>query len=105
MRNGILGKCQNLIIDNYIYNANYIYNSNLYFDLEISNIKKIDLLDYYCNVNNEFIKFDTSKNMIDNNIINLTINDINTSLIITAYYSNNYHYTANSNLILNIVNF
>tara|TARA_B110000114_G_scaffold161090_1_gene178192 strand:- start:6998 stop:9832 length:2835 start_codon:yes stop_codon:yes gene_type:complete len=95
----------NLIIDNFIYNANYIYNSNLYFDLEISNIKKIDLLDYYCNVNNEFIRFDTSKNMIDNNIINLTINDINTSLIITAYYSNNYHYTANSNLILDIVNF
>ena len=59
---------------------------------------------YVFNNNQELIRF-TQSDIINENIINLSIDHINTSIQIEAYYMNNYNTTSNTDLILNIVNY
>lgn len=92
-----------ILIDRYTYNSNYYYNIELYSNLELNTRLNIDLLQFYTH-NQEFLRFSQS-DLIHENIINLSINHINTSIQIEAYYVNNYDTSSNSDLILHIVNF
>tara|TARA_B000000475_G_scaffold17031_1_gene14077 strand:- start:2378 stop:4213 length:1836 start_codon:yes stop_codon:yes gene_type:complete len=93
-----------ILIDRYNYNSNYNYNIELYSNLELNTRLNIYLLDFYSNNNQELIRF-TQSDIINENIINLSINHINTSIQIEAYYINNYNTTSNTDLIFNIVNY
>ena len=77
---------------------------NNYSNLELNTRLNIYLLDFYSNNNQELIRF-TQSDIINENIINLSINHINTSIQIEAYYINNYNTTSNTDLIFNIVNY
>ena len=81
------------------------YNLVQYSNFKINNIKSLYLLDYYSNVNLDFIRFNTENNLVNDNFINLTIDEINKSVIVNAYYLDNYYSTINSNLTLEVVNF
>ena len=91
----------NLIIER----ENYYINLDQYSNFKINNIKSLYLLDYYSNVNLDFIRFNTENNLVNENFINLTIDEINKSVIVNAYYLDNYYSTVNSNLTLEVVNF
>jgi hypothetical protein len=93
-----------ILIDRYNYNSNYNYNIELYSNLELNTRLNINLLNFYSNNNQELIRF-TQSDIINENIINLSIDHINTSIQIEAYYMNNYNTTSNTDLILNIVNY
>lgn len=92
-----------ILVDRYNYNSNYNYNIKLYSNLELNMRLNIDLLQFYAH-KQELIRF-SQTDLIHENIINLSINHINTSIQIEAYYVNNYDTTSNTDLILNIVNF
>tara|TARA_Y100000389_G_scaffold5120_1_gene4835 strand:+ start:49 stop:3741 length:3693 start_codon:yes stop_codon:yes gene_type:complete len=95
----------NLIIERENYYIDLEYNLNQYSNFKINNIKSLYLLDYYSNVNLDFIRFNTENNLVNENFINLTIDEINKSVIVNAYYLDNYYSTVNSNLTLEVVNF